>query len=394
MTLDDADTIRRFVSQIKRQLERSDLTGVTSPSTTQHDQPTDQHDLSIDTADAELTDGYEKSNVAKTPPHTTVAGQDNHRLASPEAHPQPSPHVSGIKAPYNTPKTAASSPRLVAANTHNQDVAEAFSDYVNTVNTRPLSESMWAPGSARHKPSVLSGARSTNALTPIKAVEPNPAINDTFDRMSFRAADPGLKIGENLIGDHVTRYMPSKTPPSAVNKFSILADKTQGGMVDDVVQAKFEKASDEDLERSAQTDMVDKFQEVQIKADAAAEEDLPDTVPIDRVGKENEKPSTSKANVPPHLRATGVSSQQPVKAETESPCPEGLGLDAKGKVATPSSVKDTVRATTNGVEHKITTGSAGPKPLTDPPSQTEDLENKQIFNTWPKQEERSKPGLF
>ena len=392
MTLDDADTIQRFVSQIKRQLEHSDLTGVTSPST-QHDRPTNQHELNINTADTEHTDGYEKSNVAKTSPHTTVAGQDNHHLTSPEAHPQPSPHVSGIKAPYNTPKTAASSPRLVTANTHNQEVAEAFSDYVNTVNTRPLSESMWAPGSARYKPSVFSGARSTNVLTPIKAVEPNPAINDTFDRMSFRVADPSHKIGENLIGDHVTRYMFSKTLPSAVNKFSVLADKTQEGMDDGDVQAKFEKASDE-LERPAQIDMVDKVQKVQIKADAAAKEDLLDTAPIDRVGKENEKPCTSKANVPPHLRATRVSSQQPVKAETESPCPEGLGLDAKGKVAPPDSVKDTVRATTNGVEPKITTGSVGPKPVTDPPSQIEDLENKQIFGAWPEQEERSKPGLF
>ena len=48
---------------------------------------------------------------------------------------------------------------------------------------------MWAPRSARYKPSTLSGARSANVLTPSKAVKPNPATNETFDRMSFRAAD-------------------------------------------------------------------------------------------------------------------------------------------------------------------------------------------------------------
>ena len=40
------------------------------------------------------------------------------------------------------------------------------------MDSRLLSESVWAPVSARYKPSVLSGARSTGVLTPIKAAAP------------------------------------------------------------------------------------------------------------------------------------------------------------------------------------------------------------------------------
>lgn len=289
MALDDAETIRRFISQIKGQHQHSisSSTLLTSPPTTQHPHPhqhkhdhdhlANRHDPTVNAADTKHMSEYEynKSEVqgAKTPPHLTVTRQDHDQdqdhLTSPEPHPKPSPHISGLTAPNNTPKTAASSPRLAASNTHNEDVSEAFSDYVNSMDGRPLSDSIWAPGSARYKPSVLSGSRSTRLLTPIKPVELIPSINDTFDRMSFKAADPDHRVDENLIGDRVTHSIFSKAPPSFVNKFSVLADRLHGDEVDNV-QAKSKAASDEHFEPSTHTDMI---KNVQFKTDGAGKED-------------------------------------------------------------------------------------------------------------------------
>ena len=388
--MDDANTIRRFVMQIKGQSGQSDLNTLTSPPTSQHDRPADEQGSKIDSVGSKLTDEDDKFHSATTPPHATVADQDDYHLASPEAQPKPSPHVSGLRAPYNTPKTAASSPRLAAANTHNQDVADAFTEYVNTVNSRPLSESMWAPGSARYKPSTLSAARSTNVLTPIKAVELNPALNDTFDRMSFKAADPNHKIGQNLVGDRVTRHEISKPPPSLANRSSVLGDKPN----EDVVQAKLEKASDESLESLAHTETVAKVQKVQVEPDRLSKSDLADTLSTEGVGKENAVPSTQKASLPPHLRATRISSQKPIKAETGMPRSEGLGPDVATKFADPGSIKDVVRATKTEDKPRVTTGSGGTKPLADPLTENENLEHKAIFTAWPTSEERSRPSKF
>ena len=339
MALDDADSIKLFIS-------RMNSTTLTSPptttTTTLHDQVANGH---IDTAHTDnviddtkhITENqYNQSEGAKTPPRPKLAVQ-NH-LTSPEPHPKPSPHISGLKAPQNTPKTAASSPRLAAANTHDEDVAEALSDYVNNMDGRPLSDSIWAPGSARHKSSVLSGNRSTRVLTPIKAVDHNPSINDTFDRMSFKAADPDDKV-ENLIGDHVTQFLFSKAPPLFFNKFAVLPDQVHGDKANDV-HAKTEAASDEDLGPSAHTDTTKKVQseidgaskdnfetaytdtveEFSAKADSASGEDLPNSAQTDRIKKENDVPSASKAYVPPHLRGSSQkpdSGTQPAAQELE-----------------------------------------------------------------------------
>lgn len=368
MVLDDAESIRRFISQIEGQLGHAHLNPVTPPPTTQNDLPANEDGPPIGTAENKHTDKYHKSDGAKTPPGATVADQANYHLISPEAHPKPSPHVSGLKAPFNTPKTAASSPRLSAANTHNEEVAEAFSDYVNTLNTRPLSDSMWAPGSARYKHSILSGARSTNVLTPIKAVEPNPAINDTFDRMSFKVADPDPKTSESLIGGHVTRRTSIEPPPSFTNQFSVLADKTQEGEIDGAVEAKFQKASDAVFQTPAQIQAATKAQKSPVKTDRADQEGFPDTAPTEGVGKENDAPSTPKGDLPPHLWAKRISSQKPIKTEA--------------------------KAAMDGNEPKVTPGLAGTKPLKGAESKDEDLEHKAIFTAWPTSEERSRPGML
>ena len=381
MGLDDPQDIQRFVSRMNSQHEPSNLNTLTVTQTPNEYGQTIEHD---------------KFDDAKTPPHTPVARGENRHLTSPEAHPKPSPHLSGLQAPNNTPKTAASSPRLTAMTTHNENVSEAFSEYLNTVNSRPLSESMWAPTSARYKPSTLGGARSTKVLTPVKSVEPNPAINDTFDRMSFKAAD---SAGENLIGDSVTQTLFSKAPPSFINQMSILTSKIQEGKVrGEVTQEKLENASSDAFEprthnESAENDP--KIQKTPIKTKSAVKEDLPSAIDTDRIEKENAAPPTPKSNVPPHLQATADPPQKSIKVKIDPLRSEVIDQDAMGKISNTSMVKDAVRATMGGVETKVISSPAGTKPtksLTNPSSTSEDLEHKTYFGAWPKSEERSQPG--
>ena len=379
MNVDDADTLRRFIAQIQGRADRSDPNTVTSSPTPQQDRPAKGHGPTLDTVGSEHADEHDGTT---TPPHATVTGQDNHHLASPEAQPKPSPH-SGLRAPVNSPKTAASSPRLAAANTHNEDVGEAITKYINALNSSPLSESMWAPKSARYKPSTLSGARSANVLTPIKAVEPNPAINETFDRMSFKAADPDHEASENLIGEHV-----------ALSMSTVLPNNTHGAKVDDVVHVKSEKASDETSKPLSQNETVANIQSDQVKPVRVSEEDLTDTAPDEGVGKENTAPSTPNANLPPHLRATRVPSQQSIKAEIKVPSSEEPGPDVTSTIANTSSIKNTQATTVGDEKAMVTTGPARTKVLTDPSPEKEDLEHKAVFNAWPALEERRRPGMY
>ena len=427
-SLDDFDNIQRFLSKINSQSEQLSLSTVTPTHTTEHGQLANHHNQNVDDiADSKHDSKYNESDGSTTPPHATLAGQDYTHLTSPEAHPRPSPHISGLTAPHNTPKTAASSPRLAAAHTHNEDVAEAFSDFVNTMEGRPLSASMWAPGSARYKPSVLSGARSTRVLTPTKAVEPNPAINDTFPRMSFRAADPDHKVGENLIGDRITQPLFSKPPPSSVNKPAVLTEKNHGDRASNT-QRNPQAGSNEDFERPIHTDTI---QELASKIKGANMKDSGISAHIISVEKENQVPLTSKVNVPPHLRASRRSSQKSdpstwvlaqslngfstlelsqtpsysdqkhassesaIKAETHQSCHEGLSPAAMSQISVPDSdlVKGTVGAATNPMEPKVTTDLAGAN-REKGPSESEDLENQTFFSGWPKSEERSNPGMF
>ena len=405
MGLDDPEDVQRFVSRMNGQHEPSNLNTLTIITQTANEY-------------GQIVE-HDKFDDAKTPPHTPVAHGENRHLTSPEAHPKPSPHLSGLQAPNNTPKTAASSPRLTAMNTHNQDVSEAFSEYMNTVNSRPLSESMWAPTSTRYKPSMLGGARSTKVLTPVKSVEPNPAINDTFDRMSFKAAD---SAGLNLIGDSVTQTLFTKAPPSFINQMSILTSKIQQGKVrGEFTHEKLENASSDAFEPPTYNESAEhdhKIQKTPIKTKSADKEDLPSAIDTDRIGKEkvvpptpksdvpphlqataigkeNVAPPTAKSNVPPHLQATVDPPQKSIKVKTNPSCAEDIDQDAMDKISKTSMLKDAVRAATmGGVEIKVISEPAGTKPtksLTNP-SSSEDLEHKTYFGAWPKSEARTQPG--
>ncbi len=140
---------------------------------------------------------------------------------SPPSHPHPSPSISGLRAPVNSPQVHASSPQFAPENTHDEDVGAALAWFVQNLEGRSLSESMWAPKNVKHAPSPLRGYRVPSSkgtspgrsdsraplkeLTPVNVVQPNPAINDSFSRMTFRAADPDRRVSNNIIGDRNVR---------------------------------------------------------------------------------------------------------------------------------------------------------------------------------------------
>ena len=319
---------------------------------------------------------------------TTTSGDINDHEMSPDNNfLKASPYLTGLKAPHNTPKTAASSPRLTAVNAHNEDVAEALSDYVSTLDGRPLSDSMWAPGSAGYKSSMLSGRRSTSNFSPVKFVEPNPAINDTFDRMSFKAADLNYKIGKSLIGDHNTKNLFTNAQPSFVNKFSVLENKSLDGKTEGV-QAKSE-VSDEEIEPAAHFDSAAKSQS---GTDGVSKTDL--KLQIDTITeKDTDIPTPSKANVAPHLRAMRASSQ---KSDSSTPVPTQKTSEGQPSeqlqtpqlsVPSPPAIPPVI-----DTEVKVTIPPMGAQPLKDK-SVNEDLEHKTFFKEWPKLEARDKPGI-
>ena len=343
--MDKPDAIQRFIAQMKAQLEHSAPVTATSESVIESDW----------------------GGVL------TLPSSHNYDTST-EVPFKPSPHLAGLKAPHNTPKTAASSPRLTAGNTHNEDVAEALSDYVSALDGRPLSDSMWAPGSASYKSSKLSGRRSTSNFSGARFVEPNPANNDTFDRMSFKAADADYKIGKSLIGDHNTKNLFSNAQPSFVNKFSFPENKSLNGKAENV-QAKSE-VSDEEIEPAAK---------IQSGTDGASETDLKpqfDTI----TERDTDATTPSKANVAPHLRAISQKSD----SGTRIPTPKTSEGQPSEQLQTPQlsvpspSVTDT--------EAKVTIPPVGAQPLKDK-SVNEDLEHKTFFNAWPKLEARDKPGI-
>ena len=363
--MDHPDTIQRFISKMKAQREHSAPVTATSESVIELDW-----------------------GVITPIRSTTTSGHINgHDMSPEEDYLKPSPYLAGLKAPHNTPKTAASSPRLTAGNTHNEDVAEALSDYVSALDGRPLSDSMWAPGSAAYKSSKLSGRRSTSNFSPVKFVEPNPAINDTFDRMSFKAADPDYKIGKSLIGDHNTKNLFTNAQPSFVNKFSVLENKSLDGKAEGV-QATSE-VSDEEIEPAAHFDSIGK---IESRTDSASKTDL--KLQTDNITeRDTDAPTPSKANVAPHLRVMRASSQKS-DSSTCVPTQKTSEGQPSEQVQTPqhSVPSPPVIPPVIDTEVKVTIPPMGTQPLKDK-SVNEDLEHKTFFNAWPKLEARDKPGI-
>lgn len=195
--MDSADNVQKFIAQMKPSNGNNSWSASAKPAAAQQNGHATPNDDEI-------------GPILVSQPIDIPARAA--RTASPELHPLPSPHVGGLLAPQNTPYTRPVSPLAMPAElaAHNQVVSGAFSDFVNNVEGRPLSEFFWAPAqvAARAAATPRGGSRTTpRNLTPTSIVTPNPAINGSFERMSFKAADQdqGHKIGGNIFGDRNTR---------------------------------------------------------------------------------------------------------------------------------------------------------------------------------------------
>lgn len=265
-----------------------------------------------------------------------------HGSTSPPSHPHPSPSISGLRAPVNSPQVHASSPQFAPENTHDEDVGAALAWFVQNLEGRSLSESMWAPKNVKYAPSPLRGYRvpSTKGippgrsdscaplkeLTPVNVVQPNPAINDSFSRMTFRAADPDRRVSDNIFGERnvrnstASRRVASGTCPS---------------------QAIFASLETPEIKNMSPPPSPDSATLTQADAPSIVKDGI---IVTDFAKKENISSSTPRTGwVPPHLR--GI--EKPSKPSATHP----VGLRDEGMKSTNAELTKTVE-TSSGIPSK------------------------------------------
>ncbi|KAK4693433.1 hypothetical protein P7C71_g3963, partial [Lecanoromycetidae sp. Uapishka_2] len=214
--VDSDENIRKFIAKMNRDNSNKgspaqggsaeqvkDGSIASNSNTATLEEPIDQQN------EHDITNGDENSLTRVAQPIPIPERLTARVAASTEVHPIPSPHVSGLLAPQNTPYARPMSPIIMATEVkkHNEEVGGALSDFVNKLEGKPLSESYWAPAkvAARAVATRAGSPTISKKLTPLSVVTPNPAINDTFERMSFKAADTDRKVGGNIFGDRNTR---------------------------------------------------------------------------------------------------------------------------------------------------------------------------------------------
>lgn len=125
------------------------------------------------------------------------------RVGSDATQVTPSPHLAGLLAPQNTPQTMPHSPRHLSISNgipeEPNDLGAVFR-ITSSFPGKPLNESRWA------KPSNISSDRKTPSpserLISTKVAKLDDSTYESYERMSFKAADPELK-GASIVGDRV-----------------------------------------------------------------------------------------------------------------------------------------------------------------------------------------------
>ena len=199
--LDDAENIRRFVSQMRTSSSSSNGLNASSASTPSGSPPKQRNETRTSNSPETNCFGNHRTQPIDIP--SKMSSNDStptrNSLASLGVSPISSPHTSGVRPPANTPKTQPASPHVGPTLTHNEEVGDALTDWVKNMDGKPLSDSMWAPKPGSHRHSLLCGARvPSRDLTPVKIVDVKPEVNDSFARMSFKAADSDIKAVKDL----------------------------------------------------------------------------------------------------------------------------------------------------------------------------------------------------
>lgn len=293
-----------------------------------------------------------------------------------------------------------SSPRFAPENTHDEDVGAALAWYVqNLEGGRSLNDSIWAPKISKQNSSPLRESRlpsssvtptrrseQSNGLVPVDVVRPNPAINESFSRMSFRAADSDRKIDDNIIGE---RNIRPAVPPEGLPSQTII-----GSPGDSLRQNTLVPAS------AAPAIIRTQPPEAAIPAQTTISGIGKDDVVATDLGKEKENisstspPETEK--VPPHLRRnkeilqtsqdflTGPSDEvtKPSKKDSNTTVQRSSIMPAKPPQASPQ--KKPVQVSPVPAPNKPAKAAVDTE-------DTEDRQDQIYFKSWGKLEERKRP---
>ena len=338
--VDSAETINRFIAQMRSGSNTSSGAAVIPHQASPESVPEQRDDPVFANGDVS-----NRATVHRTEPIDIPITRSSHNTtpnrnspASPGHHTITSPHVSGLR-PQNTPKTTPASPRVSPGRTYDDelaDVSHVVSTIVGTLDTKPLSQSIWAPKSGEYHRSSL-GAFSTPSrdLTPVRVVEANPAINDSFTRMSFKAADSDHEIGRPLIGEHLYKSPPPKSASKQIKSIPSRSQKLEAEIVP-IADRGIVKASHLAADGSPT-----------LRADANKvrfqESPSPETVKpltFSNLIQKNSaaSPSARNSSSPRHIRKTSCSSQATIGSTIAQS--DGLDTKAPSTVSAPLLTSD------------------------------------------------------
>ena len=365
--VDSAETINRFIAQMRGS---SDTSSGAAPSPTQRSPESvpKQRNGSMFT-DEDVSNGaagYRTDPIdipTARPSHSTTPNRNS--PASPGHHTMTSPHVSGLRPPQNTPKTNPASPRVSPARSYDDelaDVSHVVSTIVDTLDTKPLCQSIWAPKSSEyHRSSISAFSAPSRDLTPVRVVEANPAINDSFTRMSFEAADSDHEIGRPLIGEHLYKPSPSKSASKQTKGVPFRSQKLEAEIVPmadrGIIKASHSAADGSPPPRADGN-------KVRFQISPSPETSEPLTFP-DSIQKESAaSPSAHNNSLPPHMRTTSHSPEATFGSITAQLKSLGTKPPTTVSAPLPTSEGSQKNTSTSGHTNRATIPSSQDNPTT------------------------------
>ena len=310
--VDSAETINRFIAQMRSSSNTSSGTAAIPTQTSPESVPKQRSETMSKSGDVSSgAAGYrtEPIDIPTTrSSHSTTPNRNS--PASPDHHPMTSPHVSGLRPPQNTPKTNPASPRVSPARTYDDELAEVshvVSTIVGTMDTKPLSQSIWAPKiNEYHRSSLSAFSTPSRDLTPVRVVGADPAIYDSFTRMSFKAADSNQEIGRPLIGEHLYKSSPSKSASKQIKGILSRSQKLEDEIVSmadgGIIKASHSAADGSPVLRA-------NGNKVRFQISPSPETSKPITF-ADLIQKESAaSPSAHNSSLPPYVRTISHSPQ-------------------------------------------------------------------------------------
>ncbi len=330
--VDSAETISRFIAQMRSSSNTSSGAAAIPTQTSPESVPKQRNGTMF--KDEDVSNGAADYRTDPIDIPSTRSSHSNtpnrNSPASPGHHSMTSPHVSGLRPPQNTPKTNPASPRLRPARSYDDELAEVshvVSTIMGTLDTKPLSQSIWAPKSSEyHRSSLSLFSTPSRDLTPVRVVEANPAINDSFTRMSFKAADSDHEVSRPLIGEHLYKSPPSKSASKKIKGIPSGSRKLEAEVVPmaDRGIVKASHSADDGFPMLRADGNKVRFQ-VSPSPETFKPLDFSDLIQKESAVS----PSAHNTSLPPHMRTTSHSPE----ATSGSTTTQSKGLGTKSPIA-------------------------------------------------------------